>query len=51
MKKSKSFKITIEKPKKKIHTPHRSGSGIHDSRPNRLRTRREVLRKEIEERK
>jgi len=51
MKKSKDFKITIEKSNKKCHIPHRSGSGTHDSRPNRLRTRREILRKEIEERK
>ena len=33
------------------HVNHRSGAGIHDSREKRLRTRREILRKEIEERK
>jgi hypothetical protein len=51
MKKPKSFKIVVDKPTKKAHIPHRSGSGEHDSREKRLRTRQEIIRKEIEERK
>jgi len=46
----KKIKIEIKKSEKKCHVPHRSGSGLHDSRPKRLRTRKDVVRKEIEER-
>jgi hypothetical protein len=36
--------------RKHPHVNHRSGSGPHNSTEKRLRTRREILRKEIEER-
>jgi hypothetical protein len=51
MKKSKSFKIILDPAKKRRYNRKLSGAGSHDSRPKRLRTRREILKKEIEERK
>lgn len=36
-----TIQITIDPLKiSKGHTPHRGGSGQHDNRPNRLRTRK-----------
>lgn len=37
------MKIQLKKrPIKKGHAPHRSGSGKHDNRPKRIRTRQKV---------
>lgn len=44
------FKIELNKKKKASgHTPHRSGSGVHDSREKRMRTRKNVNDREIRE--
>ena len=46
----KAKKIVIVLEPKKVargHAPHRSGSGVHDNRPKRLRTRAAANRQAI----
>lgn len=46
----KKIRIKVKKSKRSGHTPHRSGSGIHqDRRLKRLKTRKNLENKAIKE--
>lgn len=48
MSKSRKTEIKINPKKRTGHKPHRSGSGEHDSREKRKRTRKDIVDKEID---
>jgi hypothetical protein len=50
-KKKGTIKISLSNKKKSTgHTSHRSGSGQHDNREKRMRTRQNIVKREIDER-